>query len=91
MRPTQPFLPDNIQLVEKKTAAIGQEVDLWDAAGPPKALCGHGNIVRVLVEHGANVNTRDLLWQGTPGDWARHEGRREVEAYLRGQETKWEA
>jgi hypothetical protein len=31
---------------------------------------------------------RDLMWEGTPADWARHEGHSEVEAYLRGLETK---
>ena len=52
------------------------------------ALGGHEGIVRLLVEHGANVDVRDLLWNGTPADWARHEGRTELEAYLRGLETK---
>jgi hypothetical protein len=44
--------------------------------------------VRLLVEHGADVGARDLLWQGTPADWARHGGHTELEAYLRGLETK---
>ncbi len=55
------------------------------------ALGGHEGIVRLLVERGANVDVRDLLWQGTPADWARHEGRTELEAYLRARETKREA
>jgi hypothetical protein len=52
------------------------------------ALGGHAGIVRLLVEHGADVGARDLLWQGTPADWARHGGHTELEAYLRGLETK---
>ncbi len=55
------------------------------------ALIGHEELVRLLIERGASVNTKDLLWRGTPADWAQHEGRTKVEAYLRARETKWEA
>ncbi|MGA9584505.1 MAG: ankyrin repeat domain-containing protein [Terracidiphilus sp.] len=55
------------------------------------ALIGHGDLVRLLLEHGASVDTKDLLWGGTPADWARHEGRTELEAYLRELETKQES
>jgi len=48
------------------------------------ALIGSEALVRLLLEHGANPNVRDLMWEGTPADWARHEGHAEVEAYLRG-------
>lgn len=51
------------------------------------ALAGKGSLVRLLVEHGANVNARDLLWHGTPADWARHEGHGELESLLRGFEA----
>jgi ankyrin repeat protein len=47
------------------------------------ALGGHNEIVRLLVERGARLDLKDVLWQGTPADWAQHEGRTEVEAYLR--------
>lgn len=47
------------------------------------ALRGHERVVQLLLEHGADVNARDLLWHGTPADWARHEGRPEMEALLR--------
>jgi hypothetical protein len=47
------------------------------------ALSGNGEVVRLLVERGARVDIRDLLWNGTPADWAQHEGRTEMEAYLR--------
>jgi hypothetical protein len=51
-----------------------------------QATCyGHMNVVKLLVERGARLDIKDLLWQGTPADWAQHEGRTEVESYLRKQ------
>lgn len=50
------------------------------------ALAGHDKLVRLLVERGARVDLKDVLWQGTPADWAKHAGKTEVEAYLRAQE-----
>ena len=47
------------------------------------ALSGHADLVRLLVERGARLDMKDILWNGTPADWARHEGKREIEAYLR--------
>jgi hypothetical protein len=47
------------------------------------ALAGHERAVRLLVEHGASVDVRDLLWRGTAADWARHSGHAEIEEYLR--------
>lgn len=47
------------------------------------ALAGHADVVRLLVVRGARVDMRDLLWNGTPADWAHHEGRDELEVYLR--------
>jgi hypothetical protein len=54
------------------------------------ALAGKESLVRLLVEHGADVIARDLLWHGTPADWARHEGRVKVENYLRELESRCE-
>ena len=48
------------------------------------ALAGHLGVVKLLVERGARLDTKDVTWQGTPADWAQHEGRTEVESYLRG-------
>jgi ankyrin repeat protein len=48
---------------------------------------GHDEVVRLLVERGARLDLKDILWQATPADWARHEGRREIEAYLRAQDS----
>lgn len=47
------------------------------------ALAGHGDTVRLLVEHGARVDIKDILWNGTPPDWADHGGHTEIAAYLR--------
>lgn len=55
------------------------------------ALIGHEDLVRLLVERGASADTKDLLWRGTPADWAHHEGRTELETYLRARETKQES
>jgi hypothetical protein len=45
---------------------------------------GHEEVVRLLVERGARLDLKDVLWHGTPADWARHAGKREIEEYLRG-------
>jgi hypothetical protein len=43
---------------------------------------GHDEVVRLLVERGARLDLKDILWRATPADWARHAGRTEIEAYL---------
>jgi hypothetical protein len=40
-------------------------------------------VVKLLVERGARTDFRDVLWNGTPADWAYHGGRTELEDYLR--------
>jgi ankyrin repeat protein len=45
---------------------------------------GHDEVVRLLVERGARLDLKDVLWHATPADWARHAGRTDIEAYLRG-------
>jgi hypothetical protein len=52
---------------------------LHQAAG-----AGHDDVVRLLVERGARLDLKDILWHGTPADWARHAGQKEIEEYLRG-------
>jgi hypothetical protein len=45
---------------------------------------GHEEAVRVLREHGARTDLADILWAGTPIDWARHAGRSAMLALLAG-------
>ncbi len=47
------------------------------------AASGHEEVVRLLVGRGAGLDLKDILWQAAPADWARHEGKTEIEAYLR--------
>jgi ankyrin repeat protein len=54
---------------------------LHQAAG-----AGNEDLVRLLVERGARVDMKDILWQATPAGWAIHEGRTEIAAYLEAQE-----
>lgn len=46
---------------------------------------GYEEVVRLLVKRGARTDLKDILWQGTPADWARHAGKPEIEALLRGE------
>ena len=38
------------------------------------ALAGHSEIARMLLDAGARADIRDVLWGGTPADWAQHNG-----------------
>ena len=69
----------------------GEDPDRYNPAGGHShttplhqaAWAGHEELVRLLVEHGARLDLKDILWQATPADWARHAGNVEIEAYLR--------
>jgi hypothetical protein len=37
------------------------------------------------VEHGAKLDIRDTMWNGTAEDWAEYAGQTAVEQFLRGQ------
>ncbi len=52
------------------------------------AAAGNEEMVRLLVERGARLDMKDILWHGTPAGWARHEGKSEIEQYLRAQQAK---
>jgi ankyrin repeat protein len=41
------------------------------------------DVVRVLVEHGARLDLRDRVYDGTPLDWAVHGARSEIADFLR--------
>ena len=47
------------------------------------AYGGHLEVVRALVEAGASTTQKDVLFGGTPLDWAEHGGRAEIADYLR--------
>lgn len=47
------------------------------------AAWGHDQVVRLLVERGARPDIKDTTsGQGTPADWARHAGKKDIEEYL---------
>ena len=48
------------------------------------ALAGHLGVVKLLVEREARLDIKDVMWQGTPADWAHHEGRTAVETPFKG-------
>jgi hypothetical protein len=50
------------------------------------ALAGHEAAVRLLVERGARADVEDILFKGTPREWAEHGGKTEIAAFLRGLE-----
>jgi len=52
------------------------------------ALAGHSDVVRFLVERGVRLDLKDAIWQGTPAEWAGHEGRDEIEKFLRSREQE---
>jgi hypothetical protein len=51
------------------------------------AASGNEDMVRLLVERGARLDMKDVLWHGTSAGWARHEGKLKVEKYLREREA----
>ena len=49
---------------------------------------GFEEMARLLVERGARLDLKDILWHGTPADWARYAGKIQLEAYLRAAEKE---
>ena len=62
------------------TGAHSQSTPLHQAV-----WAGHESVVRLLVESGARLDMKDILWQGTPSDWANYGERLDLETYLRAQ------
>jgi len=52
------------------------------------AANGCDEMVRLLVERGPRLDRKDILWHGTPAEWAHHEGKLAIEAYLRAKEKE---
>jgi hypothetical protein len=69
----------------------GEDPDRYNPAGSHShstplhqaAFAGHDGLVRLLIERGARTDMKDILWQGTPADWAAYAGRKEIAQYLR--------
>ena len=52
------------------------------------ACAGHDDVVRLLVGRGARLDLKDMIWQGTPVDWARHTHHTRIENYLLAAQAK---
>lgn len=52
------------------------------------ALAGHFEVVKLLVEHGADMSLRDALHNSTAADWATHGGDAATIKFLKEIETK---
>lgn len=48
---------------------------------------GHEALVHLLVERGAKLDQKDILWHATPAGWAQYAGHTPIAAYLREQES----
>ncbi|HEX3552158.1 MAG TPA: ankyrin repeat domain-containing protein [Thermoanaerobaculia bacterium] len=74
---------------------LGVDLNAYSTGIHPHATALHHAVdsgsldaVKVLVEAGAELGTRDRIYQGTPRDWAEHLGRAEIGAYLREKEGR---
>lgn len=76
----------------------GEDPDRYNPAGGHShttplhqaAGAGHFEVVQLLVERGARLDMKDILWHGTPAGWAAYAGRTEIAEYLRAQAKKRE-
>jgi ankyrin repeat protein len=54
------------------------------------AAAGNMELLKLLVERGARLDVRDVLWHATPAGWAKHNGKTDAEAYLLAEAAKRE-
>jgi hypothetical protein len=52
------------------------------------ALYGHGEIAQLLLRYGARHDLRDILYNGTPADWAQHSGFSDLAERLRNMQAE---
>jgi hypothetical protein len=69
---------------------LGVDLNAYSTGIHPHATALHHAVdsgslaaVKVLVEAGARLDTRDKVYNGTPLDWAEHLGKQEIAEYLR--------
>jgi ankyrin repeat protein len=67
--------------------AINRTSPLHVTALHEAAMRGNMEVIRLLVEHGADPNIRDSGYDATPAGWAEHFERAEAREYLRALET----
>ena len=68
-RPVSSSTPVRIPAGTTRSACHSHSTPLHQAA-----LAGHADVVRLLVERGARVDTKDILHDGTPLEWAEYAG-----------------
>ncbi|MDN5931044.1 MAG: ankyrin repeat domain-containing protein [Pseudonocardia sp.] len=56
----------------------------WETALHRAAHTGNAELVRLLLDLGADPDVRDARFDGTPADWAEHGGHAELVSFLRG-------
>lgn len=73
-----------------KLLQLGVDLNAYSTGIHPHATALHHAVdsgsleaVKILVEAGADLNTKDKVYQGTPLGWAEYEGRKEIADYLR--------
>lgn len=69
---------------------LGVDINAYSTGIHPHATALHHAVcsgslaaVKILVEAGAKLDTKDKVYNGTPLDWAEHEGQPEIADYLR--------
>jgi ankyrin repeat protein len=67
--------------------AVNRTTPLHVTALHEAARQGSMEVIRLLVEHGADPDIRDSGYDATPGGWAEHFGKTEAHEYLRALET----
>ncbi|HWF49718.1 MAG TPA: ankyrin repeat domain-containing protein, partial [Solirubrobacteraceae bacterium] len=67
---------------------LGFDVNAINRTAPlhEAAMRGNMEMIRLLLEHGADPKVHDRSYDATPAGWAAHHGQTEAERYLRARE-----
>jgi hypothetical protein len=70
--------------------ALGFDVNAVNRTAPlhEAAMRGNMEVIRLLLERGADPNVRDVGYKATPAGWAEHHGQPEAERYLQALEDQ---